>query len=162
MINSTIANSALSAWSQEITQERATILITEEFLRLPSRPDLALHQITFPDGTVDHRALRKNRINIFQRWRKCETDEQQAKFEALIPMITAAIEKDNPDLHKQFTAGNSIEYLVSRLLKESTDAVKASLLGAPLLDFERECDEAESAINDLRLAYRQQRQRHDH
>ncbi|WP_213322375.1 toxin YdaT family protein [Klebsiella aerogenes] len=162
MINCIVANTALSSWSKEITQERATILITEEYLQQQSQVGLALHKITYSDGTVDHDALRRNRINIFHRWRKCETDEQRAKFEILIPVIIAAIQKDNPDMHKQFTAGNSVEYLVSRLLKENTEAVNAALNGAPLLDFERECDDVESAIAALRHAYRQkQYQRHD-
>lgn len=158
MINSTVINSALAIWSSEITQERATLLITEAYLSLPDRPPLSIHQIAFDDGTVDYAAWRCNRINIFQRWRKCETSEQREKFSSLTPAILAAIEKQNPELHKQITAGNSIEYLVTRLLKESTDAVNASLLGASLPDFERECVEAELAIQALRQAYRQ---RHD-
>lgn len=161
MINSTVVNSALAIWSSEITQERATLLITEEYLCSPDRSPLSIHQIVFDDGTVDYAAWRCNRINIFQRWRKCETSEQREKFSALIPAILSAIEKQNPELHKQITAGNSIEYLVTRLLKESTDAVNASLLGASLPDFERECAEAERAIQALRQAYRQHNQRHD-
>ncbi|EPT5086555.1 toxin YdaT family protein [Salmonella enterica subsp. enterica] len=161
MINSTVANSALAIWSSEITQERATLLITEAYLSLPDRPPLPIHQIAFDDGTVDYAAWRCNRINIFQRWRKCETSEQREKFSALIPAILSAIEKQKPELHKQITAGDSIEYLVTRLLKESTDAVNASLLGASLPDVERECAEAELAICALRQAYRQHNQRHD-
>ncbi|ECG8260406.1 hypothetical protein FO131_19735 [Salmonella bongori] len=161
MINSTVVNSALAIWSSEITQERATLLITEAYFSLPDLPALAIHPIVFSDGSVNYTAWRSNRINIFQRWRKCETREQREKFGALIPAILSAIEKQKPELHKQITAGNSIEYLVTRLLKESTDAVNASLLGASLPDVERECAEAELAIRALRQAYRQHNQRHD-
>jgi len=162
MINSSTVRSALTTWSRDITQEQATLFITDAYLRLPSRTEIAIHRISLDDGSIDFSAWRKNRVNIFHRWRKYETREQREKFDALIPAILSAMEKHSPGLHKRITAGNSIEYLVSRLLKESTDAVNASLLGAPLLDFERECDEAESAINALRHAYRQQYQRHDH
>ncbi|WP_336240463.1 toxin YdaT family protein [Citrobacter werkmanii] len=161
MISSLQANSALAIWSRDITQEQATLLITESFFGLTDHPDLAISQIVFTDGTVDHAAWSRNRINIFQRWRKCQTSEQCEKFEALIPAIISAIEKNAPALHKQITASDSLDYLVSRVLKENTEAVSAALNGASLHDFERECDEAELAINALRNAYRQQHPRHD-
>lgn len=161
MISDTVINTALSIWSGAITQEQATLLITEEFFRSQVRPDLALHPIALNDGFVDYDAWRCNRINIFQRWRKCQTRDQCEKFRVLFPAILAAIERQNAELHKQITAGNSIEYLISRSLKESTEAINAVLNGASLTDFERECDEAELAINALRHAYRQQYQRHD-
>ncbi|WP_444852149.1 hypothetical protein [Salmonella enterica] len=59
-----------------------------------------------------------NRINIFQRWRKRETAEHCEKFSALIPAILEAIRKSAPELHKRITAGQSIEYLLSQLLKK--------------------------------------------
>ncbi|MKV34070.1 hypothetical protein DU254_26445, partial [Salmonella enterica subsp. enterica] len=70
------------------------------------------------DGTVDYDAWRRNRINIFQRWRKRETAEHCEKFSALIPAILEAIRKSAPELHKRITAGQSIEYLLSQLLKK--------------------------------------------
>lgn len=160
MITTSEVSAALDSWSNIITQEKATLLVTEAFLSLPERPHLAVHRIEYTDGTVDYGAWRRNRINIFQRWRKRKTNEQREKFDALQPAILAAIEKDNTDLFKQLTAGNSIEFLVSRLLKESTEAVNASLLGASVTDVERECEEAERAISALRQAYCHQ-QRHD-
>lgn len=163
MINLEKTHAALHAWllMPGITQESATQMITREFLTQPTRPEIAIHRIEFNDGTVDYAAWRRNRINIFQRWRKLETREHQKKFTALIPAILEAIRKDAPELHKQVTAGESIEYLVTRLLKESTEAANASLLGAPLHDFERECDEAIHALQALRNGYRQQYQRCD-
>lgn len=59
-----------------------------------------------------------NRINIFQRWRKRETAEHCEKFSALIPAILEAIRESAPELHKRITAGQSIEYLLSQLLKK--------------------------------------------
>jgi hypothetical protein len=141
----------------EMTQERATRLITCAYLSGGEAFDLALHRIEFDDGTVDYDAWRSNRINIFQRWRKCETSGQRKKMQLLTPAILAAIKAENADLYKQVTAGNSVDYLVSRLLKENADAASAALNDAPLIDFERECDEAEQAITALRRAYRQQR-----
>jgi len=157
------ARSALEAWLRlpTVTQEFATRLIAGEFLAQSSRPDIAVHRIEFDDGTVDYDAWRRNRINIFQRWRRLETEEHREKFSALTPAILEAIRKNAPELHKSITAGQSIEYLVSRLLKESTEAANASLLGAPLHDVLRECDEAIDALHELRNGYRQQYQRCD-
>lgn len=163
MISLEKTHAALNAWllMPGITQECATQMITREFFAQSERPDIAIHRIEFDDGTVDYGAWRCNRINIFQRWRKLETQEHQEKFTALIPAILEAIRKEAPELHKQVTAGESIEYLVTRLLKESTEAANASLLGAPLHDFERECDEAIHALQELRNGYRRQFQRCD-
>lgn len=162
MITLPTLTSALDAFllSREMTQETAARLITESYLSLPERPAVALHRIEYEDGTVDYGAWRCNRINIFQRWKKCETPEQRETFAALAPAILHAIEKHNSDLHKQITAGNSVSYLVSRLLKENTEAVNAALNGASLADFERECADVERALGELRHTYRQ-RQRHD-
>ncbi|HGG6426304.1 TPA: toxin YdaT family protein [Salmonella enterica subsp. enterica serovar Kottbus] len=163
LISNEKVRDSLNAWLRlpTVTQEYATQVITSEFLAQPVRPDIAIHRIEFDDGTVDYAAWRRNRINIFQRWRKLETQEHQEKFTALIPAIFEAIRKSAPELHKRITAGESIEYLVTRLLKESTEAANASLLGAPLHDFERECDEAIHALQALRNGYRQQYQRCD-
>lgn len=164
MISQSVVKSALDIFLQppEMTQEIATLLISSAFFSLPERPLLPLRLIEHPDGTVDHQAWSRNRINIFQRWRKCETQEQCEKFNLLSPAILLAIKRNDVDLYRQITAGNSVEYLVSRLLKENTEAVNAALNGAPLLDFERECDDVELAIAALRHAYRQkQYQRHD-
>lgn len=76
------------------------------------------HRIERDDGTVDYDAWRRNRINIFQRWRKRETAEHCEKFSALIPAILEAIRKSAPELHKRITAGQSIEYLLLQLLKK--------------------------------------------
>ncbi|EBW7913231.1 hypothetical protein KVU20_004484, partial [Salmonella enterica subsp. enterica serovar Typhimurium] len=47
-----------------------------------------------------------------------ETAEHCEKFSALIPAILEAIRKSAPELHKRITAGQSIEYLLSQLLKK--------------------------------------------
>ncbi|EAA7538825.1 toxin YdaT family protein [Salmonella enterica] len=158
-ISAETASRALTSWLAypQITQETATQLITREFLAQPTRPEIAVHRIERDDGTVDYDAMRCNRINIFQRWRKLETVEHSEKMLALIPAILEAIRKSAPELHKQITAGQSVEYLVTRLLNENTEAVNAALNGAPLPDFERECDEAIQALQALRNGYRQQR-----
>lgn len=162
MITPETASMALESWlaSPLVTQETATQLITRAFLRQPALPGIAVHRIELDDGTVDYDAWRRNRINIFQRWRRLETAEHREKFTALIPAILEAIHKSAPELHKQITAGQSVEYLLSRLLK-NTAVSNAVLLGAPLPDFERECDEAINALQALRSGYRQQYQRHD-
>ncbi len=75
MITPETASQALSSWLAylQITQETATQLITRAFLEQPARPEIAVHRIERDDGTVDYDAWRRNRINIFQRWRKRET-----------------------------------------------------------------------------------------
>ncbi|EEG6271507.1 hypothetical protein G3F95_000535, partial [Salmonella enterica subsp. enterica] len=120
MITPEIASQALSSWLAylQITQETATQLITRAFLEQPARPEIAVHRIERDDGTVDYDAWRRNRINIFQRWRKRETADHCEKFSALIPAILEAIRKSAPELHKRITAGQSIEYLLSQLLKK--------------------------------------------
>ncbi|ALP98415.1 hypothetical protein KAP76_003297 [Salmonella enterica subsp. enterica serovar Newport] len=120
MITPETASQALSSWLAylQITQETATQLITRSFLEQPARPEIAVHRIERDDGTVDYDAWRRNRINIFQRWRKRETAEHCEKFSALIPAILEAIRKSAPELHKRITAGQSIEYLLSQLLKK--------------------------------------------
>lgn len=162
-ISITAINSALDVFltPANMSQETATRLITESFLSMTERPDLSIHRIELSDGSVDYDAWRRNRINIFQRWRKCETAEQREKFELLIPAILLTLKKHNTDLHQQITAGTSIQFLVSRFLKENAEAVSAALNGAPLSDFEREFEEAQMALMAVRNAYRQQ-QRHDH
>ncbi|HAB1628179.1 TPA_asm: hypothetical protein GB507_05820 [Salmonella enterica subsp. arizonae] len=120
MITPETASQALSSWLAylQITQETATQLITRAFLEQPARPEIAVHRIERDDGTVDYDAWRRNRINIFQRWRKRETAEHCEKFSALTPAILEAIRKSAPELHKRITAGQSIEYLLSQLLKK--------------------------------------------
>ncbi|EDQ6180861.1 hypothetical protein ZX71_003205 [Salmonella enterica subsp. enterica] len=120
MITPETASQALSSWLAypQITQETATQLITRAFLEQPARPEIAVHRIERDDGTVDYDAWRRNRINIFQRWRKRETAEHCEKFSALIPAILEAIRESAPELHKRITAGQSIEYLLSQLLKK--------------------------------------------
>ncbi|QIU88258.1 toxin YdaT family protein [Yokenella regensburgei] len=151
--------SALNEWSRGITQFGATQRITKAYyeLGMSSPPDL--HPIEYSDGTVDHEAWRNNNQNIFHRWRKCRTEVQREKFQALAPAILHAMD---PEIRAMVTAGNSIEFLTSRLLKEHADVVNAALLNAPLPDFEKECDELDKALRDFRHAYRTKQQRHDH
>ncbi|EFR3656748.1 hypothetical protein H0L72_003291 [Salmonella enterica] len=120
MITPETASKTLSSWLAypQITQETATQLITRAFLAQSARPEIAVYRIEREDGTVDYDAWRRNRINIFQRWRKLETAEHREKFSALIPAILEAIRKSAPELHKQITAGHSPEYLLSQLLKK--------------------------------------------
>ncbi|EJD4448344.1 hypothetical protein M2F18_005171, partial [Escherichia coli] len=40
-----------------MTQEQATILITEAFWALKERPNIDVQRVTFNDGEVDQRAL---------------------------------------------------------------------------------------------------------
>ncbi|EBS1324065.1 hypothetical protein D6T51_07965 [Salmonella enterica subsp. enterica serovar Muenchen] len=120
MITPEDANKALSSWlaTPAMSQESATQLITRAFLEQQVRPDIAVHRIERYDGTVDYEAWRRNRINIFQRWRKLETTEHREKFSALIPAVLEAIRIHAPELHKQVTAGHSIEYLLTQFLKK--------------------------------------------
>ncbi|EGX11408.1 hypothetical protein ECG581_1537, partial [Escherichia coli G58-1] len=44
-----------------MTQEQATILITEAFWALKERPNIDVHRVTDEGGAVDQRALGVNR-----------------------------------------------------------------------------------------------------
>lgn len=163
-INHVQSQAAISAWSQAgVSQKVMTQLITKAWFSSTDRSDIdiAIHRIEFDDGSVNHSAWRSNRINIFERWHKCKTDEMREKMTILAPAIFAAIRENNTNLYKQLTDRDSVEYRVTRLLEEHTDVVTAALNGAPLSDFERECDEAEREIAALRRVYRQQHMRHD-
>lgn len=156
-INLPLLRSALHEWSRGVTQYTATLRITKSYFDLGLTIPAELHQIEYLDGTVDHDAWRNNNQNIFHRWRKCQTPEQCKKFESL---ATAILHAMDPELRAMVTAGNSIGFLTSRLLREHTDVVNAALLDAPLPDFEKECEELVKALTDIRLAYRT-KQRHD-
>ncbi|ECC3814895.1 hypothetical protein AIE71_03000 [Salmonella enterica subsp. enterica] len=158
-INLTLLCSALNEWSKEITQFTATQRITNAYFSLGLASPPELHQIELANGTVDHEAWRNNNQNIFHRWRKCRTPIQREKFLALAPAILHAMD---PEIRAMVIAGNSIAFLTTRLLKEHTDVVNAALLDASLPDFEKECDDLDKALNDVRQAYRTKQQRHDH
>ncbi|MBZ7262461.1 hypothetical protein FMK81_13190 [Klebsiella oxytoca] len=155
MITPALVLSALNEWEREVTQEVVVQKITEVyFCRKMTFP--VLHQIVNQDLTVNHDAWRRNRVN-FNRWKTCQTVEQRQKFEALIPAVLDAMPLD---LSAMIRAGNSIEYLTTRLLKRHANVANAALLHAPLHDFERFCDELDRALSDMRKAYRK-KQRHD-
>lgn len=158
-INLPLLCSALNEWSRAVTQFSATQRITKAYFELGLTIPAELHRIENHNGSVDHDAWRNNNQNIFHRWRKCQTAAQTEKFVAISPAILHAMD---PEIRAMVTASNSIEYLTSRLLKEHADVVNAALLNAPLPDFERECDELDKALTDIRMAYRAKQQRHDH
>lgn len=158
-INLPLLCSALHEWSRGVTQYTATLRITKAYFELGMTVPVEMHRIELPNGFVDHDAWRNNNQNIFHRWRKCQTSVQTEKFVAISPAILHAMD---PEIRAMVTASNSIEYLTSRLLKEHADVVNAALLNAPLPDFERECDELDKALTDIRMAYRAKQQRHDH
>lgn len=150
--------STLSIWSRETTQFKATLLITKAYIELDMSFPPEIREIEFEDGTVDHQALMNNNQNIFHRWRKCRTEEQIKKFEALAPAITRAMPSY---LREMVTNGESFEFIASRLLKEHTDVLSAMLLGSSQQDFDRECAEFELAYANAKKAYRNKQQRHD-
>ncbi|WP_237929947.1 toxin YdaT family protein [Buttiauxella sp. S19-1] len=151
--------STLSSWSREITQFKATMLITKAYVDLGMAYPTELSRIEYDDGTVDHQALTNNNQNIFHRWRKCNTEDQIKKLTALAPAI---IEAMPTYLRDMITNGDSLEFQTARLLKEHTDVLNAILLGSPLPDFEKECAEFEIAYASAKKAYRFKQQRHDH
>lgn len=60
------AREALDAWicRPGMTQEQATILITEAFWALKERPNIDVQRVTYEGGAVDQRALSVNRVKI--------------------------------------------------------------------------------------------------
>ncbi len=65
---------ALGMSTEGMTQEQATILITEAFWALKERPNIDVQRVTFNDGEVDQRALGVNRVKIFERWKAIDTE----------------------------------------------------------------------------------------
>ncbi|EIF19267.1 hypothetical protein UWO_04266 [Escherichia coli O32:H37 str. P4] len=65
------AREALDAWicRPGMTQEQATILITEAFWALKERPNIDVQRVTYEGGAIDQRALGVNRVKIFERWK---------------------------------------------------------------------------------------------
>lgn len=63
------AREALDAWicRPGMTQEQATILITEAFWALKERPNIDVQRVTYEGGAIDQRALGVNRVKIFER-----------------------------------------------------------------------------------------------
>ncbi len=89
------AREALDAWicRPGMTQEQATILITEAFWALKERPNIDVQRVTDEGGAVDQRALGVNRVKIFERWKGIDTRDKREKFTALVPAIMEANEK---------------------------------------------------------------------
>ncbi|EAM6080497.1 hypothetical protein CDJ04_22570 [Salmonella enterica] len=131
MITPETASQALASWLAypQITQETATLLITRAFLAQPARPEIAVHRIERDDGTVDYDAWRRNRINIFQRWRKLETDEHREKFAALIPAIMEVLP---PLLLLRMEFADSAEYRAVVHAREQLNRAFDDLLRAVL------------------------------
>ncbi|HAV8905331.1 TPA: hypothetical protein JLE37_000423 [Escherichia coli] len=86
------AREALDAWicRPGMTQEQATILITEAFWALKERPNIDVQRVTYEGGAVDQRALSVNRVKIFERWKAIDTRDKREKFTALVPAIMEA------------------------------------------------------------------------
>ena len=106
---------ALDAWvcRPGMTQEQATILITEAFWALKERPNIDVQRVTFDDGAVDQRALGVNRVKIFERWKAIDTRDKREKFTALIPAIMEAIRISDFRLYCEITDGKSITYMIA-------------------------------------------------
>lgn len=92
------AREALDAWicRPGMTQEQATILITEAFWALKERPSIDVQRVTDEGGAVDQRALGVNRVKIFERWKAIDTRDKREKFTALVPAIMEAMPADDP------------------------------------------------------------------
>ncbi|KFK94563.1 MULTISPECIES: toxin YdaT family protein [unclassified Serratia (in: enterobacteria)] len=139
---------ALRGWATELTQRTVTAEITRAYFALDlNRPHL--ERIEQADGTVDFDAWRNNKQRIF-RWLDSDTERARQKIRLLQPAILAALPAE---LRARLVAGTSISYLAIRALKEHQDVVAAALLNASRVDFERECDEAERSLRELRQAY---------
>jgi hypothetical protein len=150
--------SGLDIWSREITQFKATLLITQAYIELGMAYPEEIRKIAYDDGTVDHKVHGNNNQQIFHRWRKCKTSEQREKFEALAPAILKAMPTG---IREIIIKGESIELQTTRQLKEHTDVINAILLKAPLPEFERECAEFDRVYSQLKQDYRAEQQRHD-
>ena len=149
------AREALDAWicRPGMTQEQATILITEAFWALKERPNIDVQRVTDEGGAVDQRALGVNRVKIFERWKAIYTRDKREKFTALVPAIMEAIRINDFRLYREISDGKSITYMIAGLNKEYGDVVESGLLFA-----DRETDELIEKAIAFKLAYRQQYQ----
>lgn len=139
---------ALRGWATEATQRTVAAEITRAYFKLEMQaPQLA--QIERADGSVDDAAWHNNKQQIF-RWLDSDSAGARQKIQELQPAILTALPAV---LRARLVAGNSIEYLAIRALKEHQEAIAAALLHASPADFERECDEAERSFYELRRAY---------
>ncbi|QDL31455.1 toxin YdaT family protein [Serratia liquefaciens] len=139
---------ALRGWASEATQRTVAVEITRAYFDLQlQEPPLA--QIEGADGSVDDAAWHNNKQQVF-RWLDSDSVGARRKIQQLQPAILAALPAE---LRARLIAGNSIEYLAIRALKEHQGAIAAALLHASPADFERECDEAERSLYELRRAY---------
>ena len=137
----------LRGWANEITQRGVAERITREYLRLGlNAPRLAV--IEYADGTVDFDAWHNNKQQLF-RWLDSESPAAQLKIQQLMPAILGAMPTE---LRARTIAGNSIEYLATKALREHQQAISAALLHASPADFERDCEEAERAFSEFRQA----------
>lgn len=150
------AREALDAWicRPGMTQEQATILITEAFWALKERPNIDVQRVTYEGGAVDQRALSVNRVKIFERWKAIDTRDKREKFTALVPAIMEAIRISDFRLYRE----KSITYMIAGLNKEYGDVVESGLLFADPAVVGRETDELIEKAIAFKLAYRQQYQ----
>jgi hypothetical protein len=139
----------LRAWAAEIGQRRVAELVTAAYhQRKMVTPRFGI--IERADGTIDFDAWHNNKQQLF-RWLDGDSAKAQRNITELLPAILAAMPAT---LRAQTVAGNSIEYLATRALKEHQDAIAAALLHAPLAVFDRECDEAEREFARFRQVAR--------
>lgn len=111
------AREALDAWicRPGMTQEQATILITEAFWALKERPNIDVQRVTYEGGAIDQRALGVNRVKIFERWKAIDTRDKREKFTALVPAIMEAIRINDFRLYREITDGKSITCMIAGL-----------------------------------------------
>ncbi|KDQ00126.1 hypothetical protein EN35_11805 [Rhodococcus qingshengii] len=84
-----------------MTQEQATILITEAFWALKERPNIDVQRVTYEGGAIDQRALGVNRVKIFERWKAIDTRDKREKFTALVPAIMELPLDDEKSVHER-------------------------------------------------------------
>lgn len=138
----------LRGWAAEVTQRTVALEITRSYFEKDmAKPRLS--PIERAGGSVDDIAWHNNKQRIF-RWIDSDTSAAKKKIRQLQPAILAALPVE---LRARLVAGNSIEYLAIRALKEHQNAIAAALLHAAPADFDKECDEAERCFCELRRAY---------
>ena len=111
----------LRAWAAEIGQRRVAELVTAAYHRRNmTTPRLGI--IERADGTIDFDAWHNNKQQLF-RWLDGDSAGVQGYIADLLPAILDAMPAP---LRAQTVAGNSIEYLATRALKEHRDAIAAA------------------------------------
>ena len=112
-----------------MTQEQATILITEAFWALKERPNIDVQRVTYEGGAIDQRALGVNRAGRYLNAGRLSTPGISVKVHGASARNYGGYPLINDfRLYREITDGKSITCMIAGLNKEYGDVVESGLL----------------------------------